>query len=76
MEHISNIITILKKCNSSELSIVVDGNNNYMTNGELLNSLKLICFTDGDVTIYDTYLKNFEQYCIALRARDYINYFE
>lgn len=76
MEHISNIITILKKCNSSKLTKVVDENNNYMTNGELLNVLKLICFTDGDVSICDTYLKNFEEYCIVLKARDYTNYFE
>lgn len=76
MEHISNIIAILKKCNSSKLSKVVDENNNYMTNGELLNILKLICFTDGDVEMRDINLKNFEEYCIIIKARNYINYFE
>lgn len=75
-EHISNIITILKKCKSSKLSKVVDENNNYMTNGELLNTLKLIAFTDGDVEVCEVYLKYFEEYCIQLKARDYLNYFE
>ena len=37
MDHISNIIAILKKCNPLKLSKVVDEDNNYMTNGELLN---------------------------------------
>lgn len=76
MDHISNIITILKKCNPLKLSKVVDEDNNYMTNGELLNILKLINFTDGDVETCEVYLKNFEFYCTQLRARDYLNYFE
>lgn len=47
MDHISNIIAILKKCNSSKLSKVVDENNNFMTNGELLNELKLLLLQMG-----------------------------
>lgn len=66
MKHISEIIDHLSSLDSldkNKLTIVHDWNGEILVVNRLINELKIMVFTDGDIEICDTGLVNLLEYC-------------